>query len=33
MGMKPSDVARKLGVSEHLATKILLAATARRRGA
>ena len=31
MGMKPIEIARKLGVTEHLVTKILLAATARGR--
>ena len=31
MGMKPDEIARKLGVSDHLVTKILLAATARGR--
>ena len=31
MGMKPSEIAHKLGVSDHLVTKILLAATARGR--
>ena len=31
MGMKPGQIARKLGVSEHLVTKILLAATAAGR--
>jgi hypothetical protein len=31
MGLKPGEIARKLGVSEHLATKILLEATARGR--
>jgi hypothetical protein len=31
MGMKPIQIANKLGVSEHLVTKILLDATARGR--
>ena len=31
MGMRPSEIAMKLGVTEHLVTKILLAATARGR--
>ena len=31
MGLKPAEIARKIGVSEHLATKILLAATAPGR--
>ena len=31
MGLKPEEIARKLGMSEHLVTKILLAATARGR--
>jgi len=29
--MKPHQIAEKLGVSQHLVTKILLAATARER--
>jgi hypothetical protein len=31
MGMKPDEIAKKLGVTEHLVTKILLAATAQGR--
>jgi len=31
MGMKPDEIAKKLGASEHLVTQILLAATARGR--
>ena len=31
MGLKPNEIATKLGVSERLVTKILLAATARGR--
>ena len=31
MGMKPTEIAQKLGVSDHLVTRILLAATARGR--
>ena len=31
MGLRPAEIAGKLGVSEHLVTKILLAATARGR--
>jgi hypothetical protein len=31
MGMRPDQIAKKLGVSEHLVTKILLAATAQGR--
>jgi len=31
MGMKPEEIAKRLGVSVHLATQILLAATARGR--
>jgi hypothetical protein len=31
MGMKPNEIAQKLGVTDHLVTRILLAATARGR--
>jgi hypothetical protein len=31
MGMRPDQIAKKLGVSEHLATQILLAVTSGGR--